>query len=161
VAQAFDPDRGQLSGEALPVLGAERIAFVTSNFNIGLSVSNDGTILAINGGDRNRLIWLNRGDKVLSTLTEPGLYGGVRLSPDGTRAALSIVNTSGGRDVWILDFARGVQTRMSYASGAASALWSPDSRTIVYYSVFGTSIFERDASGAGSQTTLLESAYSV
>jgi eukaryotic-like serine/threonine-protein kinase len=60
-----------------------------------------------------------------------------------------------------VDFARGVQTRVASGTGPLTALWSPDGRKIVYYQVFGTSIFQRDANGAGSPDTLLESSRSV
>lgn len=41
------------------------------------------------------------------------------------------------------------------------ALWSPDGRKMVYYRLFATSIFQRDAGGAGSPETLLESSRPV
>jgi len=160
-AQAFDPDSGQFSGDPLPVPGAERIAFVSLSYNSGFSVSNDGTILAGNGSNLFRLSWLSREGKVLSSPSQPGNYLGLRISPDGVRTALSVINSSGGRDIYTLDFARGIQTHVTSGTGSLSALWSPDGRKIVYYQVFGTSIFQRDANGAGSPDTLLESSRSV
>jgi Tol biopolymer transport system component/predicted Ser/Thr protein kinase len=157
VAQVFDPESGRLSGDPLPVPGAERIAFVSLNYNAGFSVSNDGAILANNGSDQYRLSWLSRDGKVLSSLSQPGGFGGLRMSPDGAHAALSVINPAGGRDIWTLDFARGVQTRVASGGGALAALWSPDGRKIVYHRLFGTSILQRDASGAGPSETLLES----
>jgi Tol biopolymer transport system component len=158
IAQAFDPDRGQLSGEPQPVPGAESVAVVGTNYHPGFSVSNSGTILANTGSDLYRLSWLSRDGKVLSSPWQPGGYAGLRISPDGARAALSVMNPSGGRDVWTLDFARGVQTRVvASGTGPLAAIWSPDGRKIVYYRPLGTTIFQRDASGAGSEEPLLES----
>ena len=159
VAQAFDPDRGELSGEPQPVRGAEKILFASAN-NAGFSVSDDGDILAHTGTERYWPSWLTRDGKVLSHPAPPGPYVGLRISPDGTRAALFVLAPSGGREIWTLDFARGVQTRLSSGRGALAGFWSRDGQTIIYYRVYGRSIFERDASG-GSEQTLLESPRSV
>lgn len=100
---------------------------------------------------------MSREGKVLGCPSQPGAYGGVRISPDGARAALSVINASGDREVWALDFARGIKTRVASEKGALIGLWSPDGRNIVYYRALGPSIFQRNAGGAGSPETLLES----
>jgi Tol biopolymer transport system component len=98
---------------------------------------------------------LNREGKVLGTVLGLDSYAGVRISPEGNRAALSIDDTTGNRLVWVLDFARGVRTRLS-SSEVYAPIWSTDGRRIVYQSPFGGPILERDASGAGPQRTLLD-----
>jgi hypothetical protein len=120
-----------------------------------LSTSNDGIILVWQGSDRKRLIWLNRAGKVLGTVLGLDYYAGVSISPEGNRAALSIDDTSGNRPLWVLDFARGVRTRLSSSENYAP-IWSTDGRRIVYYNAVGGPIFERDASGAGQQRTLVD-----
>jgi Tol biopolymer transport system component len=158
-AQAFDYERVQLSGEPMAVPGEDMVGFVVSgNLYAGLSASNDGIILASHGSDRNRLTWLNREGKVLGTVLGLDHYAGVITSPEGNRAALSIDDTIGNRDLWVLDFARGVRTRLSVSSESYAPIWSADGRRIVYYSSFGGPIFERDASGAGPQRTLFDKA---
>ena len=155
-AQAFDYEHGQLSGEPMSVPGGDMIGLVLGpNLSSGLSASNDGIILASHRGDRNRLTWLNREGKVLGTVLGQDYFAGVTISPEGNRAALSIDDTSGNRVLWVLDFARSVPTRLS-SSGTYAPIWSADGRRIVYYSGYGGPIFERDASGAGPQRTLLD-----
>jgi Tol biopolymer transport system component len=58
-----------------------------------------------------------------------------------------------------LDFARGVTTRVSSGGVGLSGSWASDSRRIVYNQIGATSIFERDASGAGQQETVIESSH--
>jgi Tol biopolymer transport system component len=144
-AQAFDYEHGQLSGEPMPVPGGEMV---------GLSASNDGIVLASRGSGRNRLTWLNRQGKVLGTVLGLDYYASVTISPERNRAALSIADITGDRFVWVLDFARGVRTRLF--SESYMAIWSADGHRIVYFKPGGGPILERDASGAGPQRTLLD-----
>lgn len=51
-AQPFDPERGQLTGEAIAVPGAKEVAFSSNLFLSALSVSHEGTILFPSGSDR-------------------------------------------------------------------------------------------------------------
>jgi serine/threonine-protein kinase len=161
-AQVFDPDRGKLSGEPLPVPSGESVGYALGTYYSDFSTSSDGTFLASNGSARFRLSWLSRDGKILSSLPQlpqVGRYLGLRISPDGTRAAVSISESSGGRDIWTVDFARGVTTRVSSGGVGLTGSWTPDSRRIIYNPIGATSIFERDASGAGPQETVIESSH--
>ena len=159
-AQTFDAQRGRLMGEPMAVPGAEMVGVVMSpNQYSGLSASNDGIILASQGTDRSRLTWLSRDGKILGTVGTLDHYAGLNLSPDETRLALSIGDPSGGRDVFVLDLARGVRTRLTAESANLTALWSRDGRSIVSYVTNGGTITERDAGGAGAPRTLVDSQF--
>jgi len=56
-------------------------------------------------------------------------YGGVNLSPDGTKAA---ANSAGGnRGVWLYDVSRGFPTRLTFdAAFERYPVWSPDGSRI-------------------------------
>jgi hypothetical protein len=115
-------------------------------------------MLVINhGGDRYKLTWFGRGGNVLESISQTDRYAGLRISLDGTRAVLSIATASGNREIWAMDFARGIKTRLWSGDAGMSALWAPGGKRIVNYRPMGSSIFERDASGPGEQETLLES----
>ena len=85
MAQAFDPERGQLKGDAHPV--AERIAS-DSDGNGFFDVSENG-VLIYQAGDslrEKRITWFDRAGKELSA-GERGSYDSLRLSPDGAKLA--------------------------------------------------------------------------
>jgi Tol biopolymer transport system component len=79
------------------------------------SVAADGTLVMVPGGagGPQELVWLDRSGKAsepLSTVNAP--IGGIRLSPDGTRAAAS-VNAGGNADVWLFDTRRVAEQRLT------------------------------------------------
>src|SRR5215831_5957086 len=159
MVRALDPDSGRFSGDTLPVPGAEEVS--SSNFYAGFSAANDGTILFSTGSDQYRLTWFSRDGKLLGAVGPPDRYFDLRIAPDATRVATLVTDESGGRDISIIDFARGIPTRITSGDVALVPVWSPDGRRISYSVVNGTIVYERNASGAGPRESLLESHYVV
>ena len=99
MAQRFDADALQLSGEPSPV--AEGVGGSTTD-NGAFSVSETG-VLAF-GGDTSvptRLTWFSRTGTRLEPLVPPGTYVTARLSPDQTKLAFSRVDEQTNTpDVW-------------------------------------------------------------
>jgi Tol biopolymer transport system component len=78
----------------------------------------------------------DRNGSILRTLlSERGVYEPV-LSPDGSRLLMSMWNTTkGAPDIWIVDIARGVRTRITGGLASNNAPnWSPDGTRVVYLS---------------------------
>ena len=86
VAQELDIDKPRLIGA--PHTIAEQVGSPGGPLT-SLGVSTEG-ILAYSKEVPNwsRLVWLDRTGKPLETLTEPGPYLDLRLSPDGHRIAI-------------------------------------------------------------------------
>ena len=134
MAQAFDPERGQLKGEAHPV--AERI---TSDFYcMGFfDVSENGVLIYQAGaGDsqsEKQITWFDRAGKELSS-GEGGIQlHGVRLSPDGAKLAFKAGEPT--TDIWVDELARGARVRITKDPGVepyTSPTWSPDGRHILF-----------------------------
>lgn len=61
-----------------------------------------------------------------------GRYAAIRMSPDGTRAAIAVMDESGSRDIWKMDLARGLLSRLS-TTGGNVAVWSRDGGEIAYH----------------------------
>jgi serine/threonine-protein kinase len=81
----------------------------------------------------------------------------MRISPDGTRAAL-LGATSGNGDVWIYEFARGTFSRLTFTGTNAAPTWSADGRS-VYYSSFdatgtASTVFKKLADGSRDPTAV-------
>jgi Tol biopolymer transport system component len=77
------------------------------------------------------------------------------LSPDATRAVGRDAANAGQGDIWLLDFARGVRTRLTFHQTVGSfPIWSPDGNRIAF-SVNGV-IYEKASSGAGEEKELFK-----
>jgi Tol biopolymer transport system component len=79
-----------------------------------------------------------------------------RLSPEGNRVSLTI--DSGMNDLWSLDLARGVRTRLTFGpTGNTFSVWSPDGNWIAYSSLRATAggIYRRRSDGTGAEELLV------
>lgn len=105
-AVPFDVDR-------LAPIGAPRTV-VDSVADYALS--NTGTLIyAPSVPDRatRRLVWVNRQGVSEPTNAPANNYGTLRLSPDGTRVAVSVAGKDGG-GIWTYDFVRETLTRLTF-----------------------------------------------
>jgi|SRR5579871_812799 len=128
MAQVYDPDRRRLIGE--PVRLAEHVQALPPQPVVSISPG----VLAYRSGpnlDTHRLTWLDRQGKQVAAVGEPNTDNEVRLSPDQARAA---VDDSGGPEanIWILDFQRGMRTRLTFHPPAIDPVWSPDGSRIFF-----------------------------
>jgi serine/threonine-protein kinase len=80
------------------------------------------------------LVWVDRQGHEEPIAAPLRAYGPPRLSPDGTRVAVSIVD-QGNSEVHIWDFAQKTLRRLTFSPGAdAMPLWTPDGQRIIYMS---------------------------
>ena len=151
MAQAFDPERGQLKGDAHPV--AERIASDFWGFGF-FDVSENG-VLIYQAGDslEKRITWFDRAGKELSA-GERGSYVTLRLSPDGTKIAYDVVGDL-SKDIWVDELTRGAHIRLTKDPGSyyGNPTWSPDGSRILFGGDKG--IYQMNSKGAGGKELLL------
>ena len=105
MAQAFDPDRRQLAGDAVPVTA--RVSMEGSRY-VSASVSENGTLVYASGGSLNppQLTWFDRAGKPLGTLGEGGMDANLSLSPDERQVAVALRRASPENlDIWTIDTA--------------------------------------------------------
>ena len=156
MAQSFDADRGKLSGE--PQAVASGVLNDVSTWHTSASASDNGLLTFGNGSSGAvQLVWMGRDGK------EAGLAADnlknlnfARLSPQGDRIALGIDN--GVNDIWLLDLARGVRTRLTFGpTGNTIPLWSPDGKWVAYSSLRASNggIYRKPADGTGSEELLV------
>jgi Tol biopolymer transport system component len=91
---------------------------------------------------------------------EPADYGDLALSPDGRRAAVSVldyaVNT---RDIWVFDITRGVRTRITFdPSDDVTPVWSADGTQLVFASnrAGHFDIYRKSVAGVGGEELILK-----
>jgi Tol biopolymer transport system component len=136
MSQPFDADRVRLSGDAQSV--ADRIAVSGSFAFFGAA----GEVVAYRTGGAagitdEQLTWYSRTGAVIGKIGESlAITGGpssVALAPDGRRAALMVTTPQFTPDLWLVEFARGLVSRLTFTDGGEVApLWAPDSRRLAY-----------------------------
>jgi Tol biopolymer transport system component len=108
-----------------------------------------------------RLVWVDRGGRNLGSVGAPADQSNPRLSPDGKRVALSIMDPqSGNLDVWTYESSGGIATRLTTYSGIDGApIWSPDGSRIAFTSFRGghADLYQMKSNGEGSEEPLLQS----
>lgn len=158
VAQPFDPDRLELTGEPKPITEQVELAGPSST---AFSVATSG-LLAYQpaSGPGSQLAWFDRSGQRQGTLGEPADYGDVVLSPDGRRAAVTVNDSAfNTRDIWVFDISRGVRTRVTFdPSDDVTPVWSADGSELVFASnrAGHFDIYRKHASGVGSDELVLK-----
>ena len=159
MAQAFDPKKLELTGNAGPI--AEQVA--SDGPGAGFSVSDSGTLTYRTGlplPSRYQLVWVDRSGKALGSLGAPALYLGPALSPDGKRIAVHRHDGSGG-DIWIIEAAGGKTSRLTFDASQENSqpIWSADGSSIVFGSRRNGKwgIYQKLSNSTGSEKLLFES----
>jgi Tol biopolymer transport system component len=157
LAQRFDEEQLVVEGEAIPI--ASEIGETIFEGSWGqFSPSQTGLAAWVSARTELQLEWLDRTGKSLGALGEPGRHGQIALSPDETRVAVEISDGDGRYDLWIMDVARGVASRLTSDPGdERDPVWSPDGQELIFDTAGGGGDLIRiDLSGDESASPLLE-----
>ena len=161
LAQPFDPDRLEFTGE--PRTLVEGVVAMSGAAIAAYSVSQQGLLAyQIGGGDlMTELAWFSREGARLKTLGDPAFHTGPQISPDQTRAAVTIADSeTGAGDIWIYDLERGVRSRFTFdPSEDVTAVWAPDGQQLFWASsrVADFDIFAKNVDGAETDREVLVS----
>jgi serine/threonine-protein kinase len=148
-AVRFGLERLELVGNPVPL--AENPWIGTQ---ADFAVSQSGTLVYIPAYSAERsLVWVDRAGQETSIPAPPRLYEDVRLSPDGTRAALAIRDQED--DIWLWDFRRGGPlTRLTFNPRIDERpVWTHDGQTVVFGSLRDSDrqhLYAQAADGTGS-----------
>lgn len=157
VAIRFDPVRGTVSGDTVPV--AQSVGADTAVFRGAFTVSAGVLAHRAGGSQRRQLVWVNRSGKVLSTVGSPdeAALSTPEMAPDGRRVAVNR-NVGGNYDIWTIDVGRAVASRFTFDRAADFvAVWSADGRRVAFSSTRNgvRDLFEKSSNGVGDETPLL------
>jgi WD40 repeat protein len=156
-AIAFDPDRLEVVGG--PVSLVEGIFRTMAP---QYAVSDSGTLVYVPAtaaaaiSPQRTLVWVDRKGKEEPIAAEPNNYNFPKISPDGTKVALSFP-TGGNQNIWVWDLVRKTMTRLTFdEAGDFLPLWSPDGKRIAFMSSRGgkPSIYWKAADGTGADELL-------
>ncbi len=164
MAQPFDPGRGELGGEPVPIADPVHEATLYSK---GLfSASEDGLLAYLEGSELadRQLLWLDRSGRHVASLGDRNAYASPRISRDGKKVAFYLDAT--GHDIWTHDIARGTSTPQTFGSGAASTqrnifpVWSPDGTRVAYASYRNGKqyLYQKPADGSSGEELVLDGA---
>jgi serine/threonine-protein kinase len=153
-AARFDLATLRLLGD--PVSVVDPLA-ITSTGIANYAISQSGTLVYVPGqtavASPRSLVWIDRAGRETPVPVPPGSYVQVRLSPDGTRAALTIEDTDS--NIWILDLGHETITRLTFGQGSSNfPVWSSDGRRIVFSSTRGSPTFNLYAQAADGSGTV-------
>jgi Tol biopolymer transport system component len=158
-AQEFDMDALALTGE--PVTVKEQVAGVVNAAMGHFSTSRTGALVyrALSGNNR-QLTWMNRQGEIAGRPGERGPYGTMKVSPDGSRAAVVQYDPRqpNNNDVWIVDLSSGASTRFTFDPGFdGQPVWSPDGRYLAWQSDRSKTmgIYRKAADGSGGDELLI------
>jgi serine/threonine protein kinase len=156
IAQKLDPVSGKLSGEAQVL--ANGVANDLSTWHMDASASGVGLLVMGSGGTPDwQLVWVDRTGKRIGVVADKlSNLQFARLSPQGDRVALVV--DSGTNDIWVLDLARGIRTRLTFGPVANNfPVWSPDGKWIAYGSERNgkNHLYRKLSDGSGAEEQLL------
>jgi len=100
------------------------------------SVSRDGTLIyrQYKFDPERRVVWVDRQGEILGSIGPPREgFNFPTLSPDGKKIIVS-AGYEADANLWILDVARGTQTRLSRGDEwEYEPVWTPDGKRVVYH----------------------------
>ena len=163
LAQPFDPAALALTGSATAI--ARDIQSLTGDARGVFSVSDTGTLLYLDGASTSSttLAWFDGDGRRAGTVADLGSSArGVRLSPDGRTAALTLIAPDGGQTMWTVDLATKTRNQLTFAQEPAGSFmtWSPDGRALAYSASRDTRfvIAQRPVAGGAEQIVFTLSA---
>jgi len=157
-AVAFDLGGLEVTGSPLPVVdGVVTMPLGAVNANI----AGDGTLVYVPGGavttPRRTLMWVDRQGREEVLATPPRTYRYPRLSPDGTKVAVEILEQVS--DIWIWDLAGRTLTRFTFDPAQdLYPVWTPGGRRLAFRSgrAGPFNVFWQAADGTGAVERLTD-----
>jgi serine/threonine-protein kinase len=151
-AVAFDPTRLEVRGDPVPVV---EDVMMLSTGAADFRIARQGTLVYVRGnglmGALRSLVWVNRDGRQAPINAAPGNYVAVRLSPDGTRLAVTLGTPV--MDIWMWDFGRQSLQKLTFG-GFGYPVWTPDGHRIAFRNLAGD-LFWQAADGTGTPQRLL------
>ncbi len=126
-----------------------------------MGISDDGTLVYVPGGPEapaaRTLVWVDRQGREAPLKAPPRAYVYPRLSPDGTRVALGVLDEE--IDIWIWELVRETLTRFTFDPRPDThPVWTPDGQRVLFRSLRALpgNLFWQAADGTGAVERLTE-----
>jgi dipeptidyl aminopeptidase/acylaminoacyl peptidase len=157
MAVGFDPIRMEAVGSPVPVMQG---VSMTAEGGGQYDLARAGSLILVPGGlqgSGRTLQWVDRAGREQSLDAPPRYYASPRLSPDGTRIAVTI--SEANDDVWVFDIGRRILNRLTSQVRSISPVWTADGKRLIYRSTREgrINLFARNADGTGTEERLTDS----
>jgi serine/threonine-protein kinase len=133
-AVPFDPGSLQTRGEPVDVLQG---LLIKESGAADFAFSSDGTLVYLAGaaqGIERKLAWRDPEGRETLLAVPPANFNEMKIAPN-QRLAVAVVGQAATFELWLVDLAREVSSRLTAAEyRAQSPVWSPDSRWIAFWS---------------------------
>jgi Tol biopolymer transport system component len=159
-AIGFNANSIEVTGTSVPVI--QNVATNERSGHAKFALAANGTLIYVPGkagasSPGESLAWVDRNGKEELLAAPPNAYQQPRVSPDGTRVALTVVSDTLTSDIFIWDLARKTMTRLTFDDAHVSdPLWTLDSKRIVFGSDRGgkQGVYWKTADGTGKEEIL-------
>ena len=155
-AIAFDAATLEVKGGAVPVVEGVQRAYAGYTGTANYGFSDTGMLAYVlgtadQGTPPRSLVWVNREGKEDPLGAPPNPYLFPKISPDGTRVALTLSDNN--TDIKIWDTLRKTLTRLTFHDAAdIQSIWTPDGERIVFASPREGALYSlywKEADGTG------------
>jgi eukaryotic-like serine/threonine-protein kinase len=141
VAQRLNVNAGTLEGAPIPLTADAAPGGLSVPVRFAAADTGALAFVPTRGGRRSRLLWTDRAGTVVAPLPEVGdaEFMNPAIAPSGAQVALNRMDPQTGNwDIWIVDVARGIPSRVTYDGAQDSdPIWSPDEKSLVFASTRG------------------------
>lgn len=164
LARRFDVGSLSLQGEPLPIVEHVRNNVNRASNLAAFTVSANGWLAFQQGSSSEplNLVMLDRAGKRAGVIGAPADFFDAVYSPDRRRIAGVVTEVTGGgstSDIWLYDVQGGVRTRFTVGPAIYNgATWSPDGKTLVYFSYEKLGLYRRPTDGSRNQELLVANA---
>ena len=162
MAAPFDAKRLTLTGAAVPAI--EGVLQFNTSGAAQYNFSSTGTLVYVAGGlvtGQSRLVWVNRKGEEQPLAAAPRNYSSPRVSPDGRRVAVLIVEEE--EQTWLYDIAKDTLTRLAFEGNVNNTpAWSADGKRVVFSSnrtSVASNVYWQASDGSGAAERLTTSEY--
>jgi serine/threonine protein kinase/Tol biopolymer transport system component len=160
MAHAFDDKKLEIRGQPFPV--AEQVQYDELTWR-GVFSASSGNLMfqGGNNGAISRLVIFDRAGRELRTIGPPADMFSHRISPDGQRLAVAVLDASvANYKLWVYDIFRDKEMRLTLGPERhPTPVWSPDGKFIAFSSNKNGpyDIFDKRSNGTGTDELVLES----
>jgi len=166
IAQAFDPRRLALAGEAVPVF--DDVAVTSINAAMQAAVSSTGTVVyvptsSIAATSTSALVQVSRDGSRTPLAEMAGTLWFPRYSPEGSRVAFGLssgaLDVNDDSDLWVLDLARNARTRVTFSgNNRFYPIWTREGLRLTFAASAAATarVLSARADGSGAVQTLLD-----